>query len=168
MTTGIFIEMLTLEGARAGLSWDVVLRKRASYKAAFHDFDVHLVSTMTDAKLEVLREDERIIRDRLKIYSTRANARVILDIQDEQGSFNSYLWGFVDGRPQVNHFTDLGEMPVSTPLSDSISKDMKRRGFRFVGSKIVYAFKHGIGMVDDHVAECWRRCRPHTKSLLEG
>ena len=94
-------EMLTLEGAQAGVSWDVVLRKRAGYKAAFHDFDMHLVATMTDGELEALREDEGIIRKRLKIYSIRGNARAILDIQGEQGSFNSYLCGFVDGRPQV-------------------------------------------------------------------
>ncbi|MEL0058091.1 MAG: DNA-3-methyladenine glycosylase I [Alphaproteobacteria bacterium] len=150
-------EMLTLEGAQAGLSWDVVLRKRAGYKAAFHDFDLRRVAAMTDAELEALREDAGIVRNRLKIYSTRGNARAILDIQDEQGSFDAYLWGFVDGRPQVNHFADLGEMPASTPLSDSISKDMKRRGFRFVGSTIIYAFMQGIGMVNDHVAGCWVR-----------
>ena len=136
-------EMLTLEGAQAGLSWDVVLRKRAGYKAAFHDFDLRRVAAMTDADLEALREDAGIVRNRLKIYSTRGNARAILDIQDGQGSFDVYLWGFVDGRPQVNHFADLGEMPASTPLSDSISKDMKRRGFRFVGSTIIYAFMQG-------------------------
>lgn len=161
-------EMLTLEGAQAGLSWDVVLRKRAGYKSAFHDFDVHLVATMTDAELEALREDAGIVRNRLKIYSTRGNARAILDIQDEQGSLASYLWGFVDGHPQVNHFADLGEMPASTPLSESISKDMKRRGFHFVGSTIVYAFMQGIGMVDDHVAGCWRRSGPHIMCPLEG
>ena len=150
-------EMLTLEGAQAGLSWDVVLRKRAGYKAAFHDFDLHLVAAMSDAQLDALREDAGIVRNRLKIYSTRGNARAILEIQDSLGSFDSYLWGFVDGRPQVNHFADLGEMPASTPLSDRISKDMKRRGFRFVGSTIVYAFMQGIGMVNDHVAGCWVR-----------
>ena len=148
--------MLTVEGALAGLSWDVVLRKRAGYKMAFHDFDLRRVAAMTDADLEALREDAGIIRNRLKIYSARANARAILDIQDEQGSFNSYLWGFVDGRPQVNHFADLGEMPASTPLSDSISNDIKRRGFRFVDSTIIYAFMQGIGMVNDHVKTCWR------------
>jgi DNA-3-methyladenine glycosylase I len=160
-------EMLTLEGAQAGLSWDVVLRKRAGYKAAFHDFDLRRVAAMIDADLEALREDAGIVRNRLKIYSTRGNARAILDIQDEQGSFDAYLWGFVDGRPQVNHFADLGEMPASTPLSDSISKDMKRRGFRFVGSTIIYAFMQGIGMVDDHVTGCWRRSGAHAMCLLE-
>ena len=161
-------EMLTLEVAQAGLSWDVVLRKRAGYKAAFHDFDMNLVATMTDEELEALGEDEGIIRKRLKIYSTRGNARAILDIQDEQGSFNSYLWAFVDGRPQVNHFAELGEIPASSTLSNSISKDMKRRGFHFVGPTIVYAFMQGIGMVDDHVAGCWRRSGPYTMYLLEG
>ena len=165
---GHLFEMLTLEGAQAGLSWDVVLRKRAGYKAAFHDFDMNLVSTMTDEELEALGEDEGIIRNRLKIYSTRDNARAILDIQDEQGSFNSYLWGSVDGRPQVKHSADIGEMPASTSLNDSISKDMKRRGFHFVGSIIVHALMQGIGMVDDQVVGCWRRSGPHTMCLLEG
>ena len=159
--------MLTLEGAQAGLSWNVVLRKRVGYKAAFHDFDLRRVAAMTDSDLEALREDAGIVRNRLKIYSTRGNARAILDLQDEQGSFDSYLWGFVDGQPQVNHFADLGEMPASTPLSDSISKDMKRRGFRFVGSTIIYAFMQGIGMVDDHVAGCWRRSGAHAMCPME-
>ena len=118
----------------------MVLRKRAGYKAAFHDFDLRRVAAMTDADLEALREDAGIVRNRLKIYSTRGNARAILDIQAEQSSLDAYLWGFVDGRPQVNHLADLGQMPASTLLSDSISKDMKRRGFSFVGSTIIYAF----------------------------
>ena len=130
-------EILTLEGAQAGLTWDVMLRKRVGYKAAFHDFDMRRVAVMTNADLEALHKDAGMVRNKLKIYSTRGNARAILNIQDEQGSFNSYLWSFVDGRPQVNHFADLGEMPASTPLSDSISKNMKRQGFRFVGSTII-------------------------------
>jgi len=150
-------EMLTLEGAQAGLSWEVVLKKRAGYKAAFHDFDLRRVASMTDAELEALRDDAGIVRNRLKIYSTRGNAKAILQLQKSHGSFDSYLWGFVDGCPLVNYFGSLGEVPASTPLSDRLSKDMKRRGFRFVGSTILYAFMQGIGMVDDHVAGCWRR-----------
>jgi len=150
-------EMLTLEGAQAGLSWEVVLKKRAGYKAAFHDFDLRRVASMTDAELEALRDDAGIVRNRLKIYSTRGNAKAILQLQKSYGSFDSYLWGFVDGCPLVNYFGSLGEVPASTPLSDRLSKDMKRRGFRFVGSTILYAFMQGIGMVDDHVAGCWRR-----------
>lgn len=150
-------EMLTLEGAQAGLSWEVVLKKRAGYKAAFHDFDLHRVAVMTDAELEALRDDAGIVRNRLKIFSTRSNAEAILRIQESHGSFHAYLWDFTDGRPRVNHFASLAEVPASTPLSDRLSKDMKRRGFRFVGSTIVYAFMQGIGMIDDHVAGCWRR-----------
>lgn len=150
-------EMLTLEGAQAGLSWEVVLKKRAGYKAAFHDFDPQAVAAMTDAELEALREDPGIVRNRLKIFSTRDNAKAVIAVQQSHDSFASYLWGFVDGMPQVNRFADLAAVPASTALSDRLSKDMKRRGFRFVGSTIVYAFMQGIGMVDDHVAACWRR-----------
>ena len=164
---GHLFEMLTLEGAQAGLSWDVVLRKRVGYKAAFHDFDLRRVAAMTDSDLEALREDAGIVRNRLKIYSTRGNARAILDLQDEQASFDANLWRFGNCRPQVNHFADLGEMPASTPLSDSISKDVKRRGFRFVGSTIIYAFMQGIGMVYDHVAGCWRRSGAHAMCPME-
>ena len=150
-------EMLTLEGAQAGLSWEVVLKKRAGYKAAFHDFDPHLVAGMSDAELEALRGNPAIVRNRLKIYSTRSNAAAILDLRRSHGSFAAYLWAFVDGRPLINRFASLADMPASTALSDRISKDMKRRGFRFVGSTIIYAFMQGIGMVDDHVDGCWRR-----------
>ena len=150
-------EMLTLEGAQAGLSWEVVLKKRAGYKAAFHDFVLRRVAAMKDAVLEALRDDAGIVRNRLKIFSTRSNAQAVLRIQESHGSFDSYLWNFIDGRPQINHFAGLAEVPASTPLSDKLSKDMKRRGFRFVGSTIIYAFMQGIGMVDDHVAGCWRR-----------
>ena len=150
-------EMLTLEGAQAGHSWDVVLRKREGYRAAFHDFDLNRVAAMTDGELEALREDAGIVRNRLKIFSTRGNARAILEIQDSHGSFDSYLWRFVDGRPRINRFAGPGDVPATTPLSDSISKDMKRRGFRFVGSTIIYAFIQGIGMVNDHVEGCWMR-----------
>lgn len=150
-------EMLTLEGAQAGLSWEVVLKKRAGYKAAFHDFDLGRVAAMTDAELEALREDAGIVRNRLKIYSVRSNAAAIRVLQKSHGSFAAYLWAFTDGSPQINHFASLAEVPASTELSDRMSKDMKRRGFRFVGSTIIYAFIQGIGMVDDHVAGCWRR-----------
>ena len=150
-------EMLTLEGAQAGLSWDVVLRKRAGYRAAFHDFDIARVATMDDDALEALRQNEGIVRNRLKIYSTRSNAAAVLAVQKSHGSFAAYLWAFVDGQPVINQTASLSQVPASTSLSDDLSKDMKRRGFKFVGSTIIYAFMQGIGLVDDHVAGCWRR-----------
>ena len=148
-------EMLTLEGAQAGLSWEVVLRKREGYRAAFHNFDVGAVAHMTDDALESLRADPAIVRNRLKIFSTRANARAILALQDSHGSFSNYLWAFVDETPVINHFASHAEVPASTPLSDQLSKDLKKRGFGFVGTTIVYAFMQGIGMVNDHIASCW-------------
>ena len=162
------LKMLTLEGAQAGLSWEVVLKKRAGYRAAFHDFDLHRVAAMTDEELEAIRDNPGIVRNRLKNHSTRGNANAILTVRQSHGSFDSYLWGFVDGRPQVNHFPTHPEMPASTALSDRLSKDIKRRGFRFVGSTIIYAFMQGIGMVDDHVAECWRRSGADAMCPPEG
>ena len=153
-------EMLTLEGAQAGLSWEVVLRKRAGYRRAFHGFDIARVAAMSDDELAVLRTDAGIVRNRLKIASTRSNARAILDLQRSEGSFAAYLWGFVDDRPIINSFETIAEVPASTHLSDRLSKDMKRRGFSFVGTTIIYAFMQGIGMVNDHVAACWRHDRP--------
>jgi DNA-3-methyladenine glycosylase I len=153
-------EMLTLEGAQAGLSWDVVLRKRAGYRAAFHDFDLHRVASMTDDALEALRSDPGIVRNRLKIYSTRTNANAILAIQSEFGRFADYLWGFVDGQPVINQFADMSAIPASTALSDQLSKDLRRRGLSFVGTTIIYAFMQGIGMVNDHVAGCWCHDQP--------
>lgn len=150
-------EMLTLEGAQAGLSWEVVLKKRAGYRAAFHDFDIAKVAQMSDAELLMLRGNPAIVRNRLKIESTRGNARALLRLQAEHGSFSRFLWAFVDGAPVVNHFASLAEVPASTVLSDRISKALKTAGFRFVGSTIIYAFIQGIGMVDDHVAGCWCR-----------
>ena len=150
-------EMLTLEGAQAGLSWEVVLKKRAGYRAAFHDFDIAKVAQMSDAELLMLRGNPAIVRNRLKIESTRGNARALLRLQAEHGSFARFLWAFVDGAPVVNHFASLAEVPASTVLSDRISKALKTAGFRFVGSTIIYAFIQGIGMVDDHVAGCWCR-----------
>ena len=148
--------MLTLEGAQAGLNWEIVLKKRAGYKDAFHDFDLHKVIAMSDAELETLRENIGIIRNRLKIYSVRKNALVIAQIQKEYGSFASYLWSFVDGKQIKNSFASLDDVPASTPISDAISKDLKKRGMSFVGSTIIYAFIQGVGLVDDHISSCWR------------
>ena len=153
-------EMLTLEGAQAGLSWDVVLRKRAGYRRAFHDFDIDRVAAMPDDELEALRDDPGIVRNRLKILSTRSNADAILAIRRDGRGFADYLWSFVDDRPMINQFASIAEVPASTALSDHISRDMKTRGFKFVGTTIIYAFIQGIGIVNDHVAGCWCHDQP--------
>ena len=157
-------EMLTLEGAQAGLSWEVVLRKRAGYRNAFHDFDIDRVAAMADADLEALRDDAGIVRNRLKIFSTRSNARAVQAIRNEAGGFADYLWSFVDDRPVINEFASIGQVPASTPLSDRLSRDMKARGFRFVGTTIIYAFMQGVGLVNDHVAGCWCHDQPARRS----
>lgn len=148
-------EMLILEGAQAGLSWETILKRREGYRAAFHGFDVHKVANMSDDDLEALRHDERIIRNKLKIYSARKNAKVFIAIQSEFGSFNKYLWGFVGGKPIINHWKNFKEVPVTTQESDALSKDLKKRGMSFVGSTIMYAYMQAVGMVNDHTAECW-------------
>ncbi len=148
-------EMLILEGAQAGLSWETILRRREAYHKAFHQFDPGLVASMTDQELEFLLLDSGIIRNRLKIFSVRKNARVFLDMQKEFGSFSHYLWGFVNGKPIVTRRNSLQDVPVSTPISDALAKDLKKRGMSFVGSTIMYAFMQAVGLVDDHLADCW-------------
>jgi len=148
-------EMLILEGAQAGLSWETILKRRAGYRKAFHNFDPITVAAMSDAQLEALCKDEGIIRNRLKIYSTRENARIFLAIQKEFGSFDAYLWNFVDHEPIINQWKSLSELPVETVVSKEISKDLKKRGMNFVGPTIIYAYMQAIGMVNDHVATCW-------------
>ncbi|MBY0501528.1 MAG: DNA-3-methyladenine glycosylase I [Alphaproteobacteria bacterium] len=150
-------EMLILEGAQAGLSWETILKKREGYRKAFHHFDPHKVAFMSNMELETLRENPGIIRNRLKIYGTRQNARVFLKIQDEFGSFDSYVWRFVNGTPLINHWKHSKETPSSTPQSDALSKDLKKRGMTFVGSTIMYAYMQAVGMVNDHLISCWRR-----------
>ena len=149
-------EMLVLEGAQAGLSWETVLKKREGYRRAFHGFKPERVAAMTDAELEALLGDSGIVRNRLKVFSARRNALVFLDIQREFGSFDRYVWAFVGGEPKVNHWSGDGDMPVSTPESDALSRDLKRRGMNFVGSTIIYAFMQSVGMVDDHPVWCRR------------
>lgn len=156
----VLFEMLTLEGAQAGLSWEVVLKKRKGYQRAFHNFDLEKVAMMPDDALEALRSDPEIVRNRLKIYSTRSNAAAILEIQAEYGSFADYLWEFVAHQPVINHFATHADVPASTPLSDRISKDMKKRGLRFVGTTIIYAYIQGVGLVNDHTADCWCVSQP--------
>ena len=149
-------EMLVLEGAQAGLSWETILKRREGYRRAFNNFDVSSVADLTDADLELLVQDTGIIRNRLKIASARNNARVFLDIQHAYGSFDSYLWTFVDGKPIQNHWSSLREAPVTTPISDALSRDLKQRGMRFVGSTIMYAYMQAVGLVNDHPVSCWR------------
>jgi len=153
-------EMLTLEGAQAGLSWLTILRKREGYRRAFAGFDPQTVAGFGDADLARLLADPGIVRNRLKIASTISNARAVLNVQARYGSLDSFLWGFVDGLPVRNSWRSMSEIPASTPLSDLISKELKRHGFRFVGSTICYAFMQATGMVNDHLAGCFRygRC----------
>lgn len=154
-------EFLVLEGAQAGLAWITILRKREGYRAAFDGFDPAKVARFEDARLERLLHDPGIVRNRLKIASARRNARAFLAVQEEWGSFASYIWRFVEGKPIQNRWRSLAELPASTPLSDAISKDLKGRGFNFVGTTIVYAHMQATGMVNDHVVECFRHeeCR---------
>jgi DNA-3-methyladenine glycosylase I len=152
-------EMLTLEGAQAGLSWRQVLARREHYRRAFHDFDIDRVAAMPDAALDALLADPGLIRNRLKIASVRDNARTARLVIEETGSLDAYLWSFVGGRPLVNRPATREQVPASTELSDAMSKALRKRGFRFVGSTICYAFMQATGMVDDHVTGCFR-CAP--------
>jgi DNA-3-methyladenine glycosylase I len=147
-------EMLTLEGAQAGLSWATILNRRDGYRRAFANFDPIKVAAFDDRKLEQLRNDTGIIRNRLKIYGTRKNAQAVIRVQAEFGSFAAYLWKWVDGTRIVNHPRSLADLPPTTELSDRISKDLKRRDFTFVGSTIVYSLLQSVGIVDDHVVSC--------------
>jgi DNA-3-methyladenine glycosylase I len=149
-------EMLILEGAQAGLSWETVLKKRENYKVAFNNFDPQKVASYNEEKKEELLQNEGIIRNRLKIKSTVQNAKVFLEIQKEYTSFDTYLWGFVKNKPLKNTFQSYSEIPAKTELSDTISKDLKKRGMSFVGSTIIYAFMQAVGIVNDHEVACFR------------
>jgi len=159
-------EMLTLEGAQAGLSWSTILRKRAGYRHAFANFDPRRVARFDARRRAALRRDTGIVRNRLKIDATVSNARAFLALQREFGSFDRYLWSFVAGRPIVNRPRD-GAVPARTPLSDTISRDLARRGFRFVGSTIVYAFLQAVGVVNDHARGCFL-CPPRRAPQRRG
>ena len=149
-------ELLILEGAQAGLSWETVLNKRESYRTAFHKFDPTVCAGMSDTALEALTHHDGIIRNRLKIFSVRRNAITYLQIQKEFGTFSEYIWSFVEGKPIINTWTHVAQAPASTPLSDRISKDLKKRGMSFVGSTIIYAFMQAVGLVNDHTTDCFR------------
>lgn len=151
-----FFEFLILEGAQAGLSWDTVLKKRDAYREAFDNFDAKKVAKYTDAKCEKLMLNEGIIRNRLKIASAVRNAKAFLAVQKEFGSFDKYVWGFVGGTPLDNRLKNHGDVPAKTDISDAVSKDLKKRGFNFVGSTIMYAFMQATGLVNDHLITCFR------------
>lgn len=150
-------EMLVLEGAQAGLSWETVLRKREAYRRLFHNFNPSAVSKMSDKKLEELLDDSSIIRNRLKVFGARKNAKVFLKIQEEFGSFDRYVWGFVNNQPIINHWKTYKEIPSRTEESDLLSKELKKRGMVFVGSTIIYAYMQSTGMVNDHLVDCHAR-----------
>lgn len=152
----ILFEFLILEGAQAGLSWITVLKKREGYRKAFANFDYKVIAEFPEEKVEELMQYEGIIRNRLKIKSTILNAQNFIEVQKEFGSFSNYLWSFVDHQPIQNHLKNYSDIPAKTELSDKISKDLKKRGFKFVGSTIIYAYMQAIGMVNDHVQTCFR------------
>jgi DNA-3-methyladenine glycosylase I len=150
-------EMLILEGAQAGLSWETILKRRQAYREVFHHFNPIKVAAMIDQELEALCHHKPIIRNRLKIFSARKNAQIFLKIQKEFGSFNNYLWRFVNGQPIKNHWENFQDIPTRTTISDALSKDLKKRGMSFVGSTIMYAFMQAVGLVNDHLHHCWLR-----------
>ncbi|HLZ39592.1 MAG TPA: DNA-3-methyladenine glycosylase I [Candidatus Sulfotelmatobacter sp.] len=149
-------EFLILEGAQAGLSWSTILNKRDNYRRAFDSFDPTRVAKYDKRKIKQLLADPGIVRNRLKIASAIENAKAFLRVQDEFGSFDRYIWQFVGGKPRVNRWNSLRQLPARTPESDAMSKDLKRRGFKFVGSTICYAFMQAVGMVNDHATDCFR------------
>jgi DNA-3-methyladenine glycosylase I len=159
-------EFLILEGAQAGLSWSTILNKRENYRQAFDDFDAAKVALYDGIKIAALLTDPGIVRNQLKIGAAVTNAQAFLRVQDDWGSFSNYIWSFVDGRPIQNSWRDLSEVPATTPLAGSISKDLKGRGFRFVGPTIVYAHMQATGMVNDHLVSCFRY--PEIKALAES
>ncbi|BEV14549.1 DNA-3-methyladenine glycosylase I [Herbaspirillum sp. DW155] len=147
-------EMLNLEGAQAGLSWETVLNKRDSYREAFDGWDAEKIARYDERKVAQLLANPGIVRNRLKVAATIGNARAYLMLREQVGGLDAYLWGQVDGQPIVNRWTSLADCPAKTPLSDAISKDLARRGFKFVGSTIIYAYLQGVGVINDHIADC--------------
>lgn len=149
-------EFLILEGAQAGLSWSTILKKREGYRKAFADFDPLKVARFTPARIEKILQDPGIVRNRLKVTAAVNNAKRFLEVQMEFGSFNNYIWRFVNGKPIVNRWRDLSQIPATTPESDALSKDLIKRGFKFVGSTVIYAHMQACGLVNDHLTSCWR------------
>ncbi len=153
----VFFEFLILEGAQAGLSWITILRKRDGYRQAFENFDVEKVARFSDKKLESLLLKPSIVRNRLKVFSARSNAQAFINVQSEFGSFSNYIWDFVDGNSIQNQWASMTSVPATTTESDKLSKDLKKRGFKFVGSTIIYAFMQATGLINDHLSCCYRR-----------
>lgn len=151
----VLYEFLVLESAQAGLNWLTILKKREGYRKAYDNFDYKKVAEYDDKKIEELKTNPEIVRNRLKIESSINNARRFIEIQNEFGSFYNYLWGFVDGKQIINNWAKMEQMPASTELSDRISKDMKKRGFKFVGTTIIYSYLQAVGVIDDHLTTCF-------------
>jgi DNA-3-methyladenine glycosylase I len=160
-----WFEFLVLDSFQAGLSWKIILQKREGFRKAFYDFDVNKVAQMTDDDTARLKEDSNIIRNRLKIKATVTNAQAFIRVQEEFGTFNNYIWRFTKGKAIQNQFKDLSQIPATTPLSDTMSKDLKDRGFKFVGSTICYAFMQASGIVNDHTVDCYRHQEIHKISF---
>ena len=152
----VHFEFLILEGAQAGLSWSMILKKREGYRKLFADFDPIKVARFTEKKLEKILLDPSIVRNRLKVYATVNNAKRFLEVQKEFGSFDNYIWSFVNHKPIVNKWKTLKQVPATTKESDALSKDLIKRGFKFVGSTVIYAHMQACGLVNDHLVECWR------------
>lgn len=152
----MLFEMLCLEGAQAGLSWITILRRQQAYETLFDHFQPEVVATYDEAKIDEIAKDARIIRHRGKVASVVTNARAFLKVQEEFGSFDAYIWQFVGGKPKLNAFQTLSEIPAQTPESEAMSKDLKKRGFKFVGPTICYAYMQACGMVNDHTADCYK------------
>ena len=159
----VLFEFLILEGAQAGLSWETILRKREAYRSAFAGFDPAKVARFNAARINRLMKDEGLVRNRLKLQSAVTNARAFLAVQKEFRSFDAYVWRFVGGQPIVNRRRSMREVPARTPVSDALSKDLLKRGFKFVGSTICYAYMQAVGMVDDHTDDCFKRAMPERR-----
>ncbi len=152
----LLFEFLILEGAQAGLSWSTILNKRNGYLKAFDNFDADKISKYSEEKIEELLKNPKIVRNKLKVNGTVKNAKLFLDIQKEFGSFDKYIWSFVNGKPIINSWKTVSEVPSTSKESDAMSKDLKKRGFKFIGSTICYAFMQAVGMVNDHLTSCFR------------
>lgn len=149
-------EFLILEGAQAGLSWSTILNKREGYRKAFADFDPHKVAKFSETRLQKILQDPGIVRNRLKVYSAVNNAKKFLEVQEEFKSFDNYIWSFVKNKPIVNKWKELGQIPPTSKVSDTLSKDLVKRGFKFVGSTVIYAHLQACGLINDHLVDCWR------------
>ena len=164
----VFFEFLVLESFQAGLSWYTILKKRENFRAAFDDFNYEKIANYAEEKVEELMNNSGIIRNRLKILATLNNAEMFLEIQKEFGSFSTYIWDFVDRKPIINHPKSLTDVPATTEMSDKISKDLKKRGFKFMGSTVMYAFMQATGMVNDHLVDCHCRSSFHNKNAANS